>query len=253
MKNLEKMSTSKSLVDLCVLSYNADGITERFLDNYAKNTDQDICHLYWVDNGSRDKTKDILTNFWDNNKNVSLVFNDSNNGVIGGRNQGFEYFLEESDSDYLMFLDNDQFVKDGWLEQHLSVLQSGYDLIGVEAWQLNRSFMPISNNSSLKQWFSYVGCGGMLIKREVVEDIGTFDERFNPSYFEDPDYNFRCYQKGYKIGWNFAARIDHLPHQTLGKCNDKIKRFTDSIIKFRKKWRGTSVPIMIQRDIPEFH
>jgi len=73
-----------------------------------------------------------------------------------------------------------------------------------------------------------------------------FDERFNPSYFEDPDFNLKSYNAGYKIGWNEHAKIVHFPHQTLGvlPSQEKAKRFGNSIKKFREKWKGYSMPIM---------
>jgi len=196
-----------------------------------------------IDNGSSDGTQDFLKDFVNKYSNFSLILNDSNLGVIGGRNQGF-IFSKNNRTDiskYIMHLDNDQFVKRGWLEQHVYFLESNdYDLVGVEAWQMNSRFMPIKKICDKKEHFTYVGCGGMLIKNKVVDDIGIFDNIFNPSYFEDPDLNIRANIKGYKIGWNADAKIVHMPHRTLGKLSqaEKSRRFTNSLMKFREKWRG---------------
>jgi len=239
-------------VELCVLSHNGSAVTEKFLNYFNENTDKTKCHLLWVDNGSSDDTKKILKSHWEGFDNLTVIFSKENKGVIGGRNIGFDHFIEDSDSDYLMFLDNDQYVQPGWLEQHLAVLASGYDLIGVEAWQMNRRFMPNKKNTRLSEWFAYVGCGGMLMKREVVEGVGKFDEQFNPCYFEDPDYNFRSHADGYKVGWNFKAKIVHEAHQTLGKSNDKIKNFVKSLERFRKKWKGHRLPYLVQKKLEAF-
>lgn len=254
-------------VGIVVLSHNALDVTKKFLNSLVKNTDSKSFILYFIDNGSTDETPSYLIDWKDNNFcETEVRLEPTNTGVIGGRNIGFNWFLSEKRCDHLLFLDNDQFVRSGWLEHHLSVLSHGYDLVGVEAWKINSLFLPkkygntISINSKLHikqikstyEDFSYVGCGGMLIKREAIEEVGGFDDRFNPSYFEDPDYCFSLLKAGKKIGWNLKARVVHLPHQTLGVASDKIKRFNDSYRKFLKKWNGHKIESLRQKYLEEF-
>jgi len=244
-------------VALVVLAHNGWATTNKFLSLLYQNTSQDAFRLFFVDNGSSDGTPDLLDQFAKDASNMTILKSTSNTGVIGGRNIGFDWFagkiaVPPDDCDYLSFLDNDQFVHPGWLDHHLAVLNRGYDLISVEAWQMNRSFVPVQKNTRLNEHFNYVGCGGMLMRRAVSEEVGTFDERFNPSYFEDPDYCMRAKKAGFKIGWNFKARLTHLPHQTLGKATDKQQRFIRSLQRFREKWKGEMMPHMKQVKLPEF-
>jgi GT2 family glycosyltransferase len=82
-------------------------------------------------------------------------------------------------------------------------MESGsYDLVGADAWLMDSSFMPRHNCKKKGDPYTYVGCGGMMVKKEVVDRLGLFDEQFNPAYFEDPDFNFRAREAGFKIGWN---------------------------------------------------
>jgi len=244
-------------LDIIVLANNELKVTKEFLDHLYKNTDNERFRLIFIDNGSTDGTMDYLKEFSDGLHNVILVESETNLGVIDGRNVGYYYSTCTSlkKSDYLMYLDNDQYVADGWLDQHMAVLSSGYDLVGIEAWQMNKMFMPVEKIESLDRDFSYVGCGGMLISRKVTDRIGMFDTRFNPSYFEDPDFVFRAYDFDFKIGWNFKSKVVHMPHQTLGKISeqDKINRFTKSWKAFREKWEKHPVPKLRQVDLPEFH
>jgi hypothetical protein len=248
-----KSYDKNALVDIIVLSHNGLKTTQEFLTHLYHNTLQNMFHLIMVDNGSTDDTPVFLKDCLDVYPNMSLILNKNNDGVIGGRNLGYNFseIYRKNKNPYLMFLDNDQYVQEGWLEQHFHVLNMGYDLISVEAWQMNGLFMPIQKNTNTKQLFSYVGAGGMLLKREVSDKIGMFDERFNPAYFEDPDINFRAIDAGFKIGWNYKAKIVHMPHQTLGKLNhsDKTNIFTNSMKKFQQKWKGRSVPHMFMKEI----
>ena len=232
-----KSRATYSDIELIVLSCNALKITKQFLDLLYKNT-KDFT-IVMIDNGSQDGTPEYLKTFADQQNNMTLVLNDTNLGVIGGRNQGYSISCTlEPKSKYILILDNDQFVQEGWLAQHMDFLKKGYDIVGVEAWQMDRNFYPFKKNSNINEPFSYSGCGGSLIKREVIEKIGLFDDRFNPSYFEDPDFCFRAIDAGYKIGWNANAKVVHLPHQTLGSIADRNQRFQNSFLKFREKWKG---------------
>ena len=246
-----KLSQKMTSLDLVVLSHNGLEVTKHFLDLLYQNTKMDDWHLIMIDNGSTDGTPDYLKKEANLHKNMSLFLVDQNTGVIGGRNLGYEIVAKTLPRDlkkYIMFLDNDQYVQPGWLSDHIDFLNRGYDMVGVEAWQLNGRFIPVRHISHIKEHFSYVGCGGMIIKREVTDKIGMFDERFNPSYFEDPDYNFQAYKEGFKIGWNYKAKIIHMPHQTLGKLGQKEKhqRFVSSLMKMRDKWKGFTPPRLYQ-------
>jgi len=184
---------------------------------------------------------------------VSLT---SNLGVIKGRNMGL--FVREklkNNSDYIMFLDNDQYVQENWVEQHVKVLEEGkFDLIGIEAWQMNKRFLPVkkldNDIKNFRTYFHYVGCGGMLFKSDIVNSIGYLNEEFGKAYYEDPDFVFRALKNGYKIGWNLNAKIIHFPHQTLGKLkkNEKQMKFIESMKKFQKIWKGHQVINIVMKN-----
>jgi len=49
----------------------------------------------------------------------------------------------------------------------------------------------------------------MMIKREVLEKIGLFDEDFSPFYGEDSEYSVRAKIAGYKVIYNPRTTIVH--------------------------------------------
>ncbi len=87
----------------------------------------------------------------------------------------------------------------------------------------------------------------MLIKREVINTIGFFDERFI-LYFEDVDYCRRIWKNGYKIVYYPYKSIIHL----YNRESDTKKLFKglhlqkgakihlQSMIKYLKKYKGRS-------------
>jgi O-antigen biosynthesis protein len=239
-------------IEIIVLCQNDLEVTKSFLYTLYDNTSD--FSLIMIDNGSTDGSEAFLKEFVKNKHNMTLVRSEENLGCVNGRNHGIDVSTGlHPKPEYICFLDNDQFVGKGWLEQHLEVIKSGYDMVGVEAWVINAStLLPVRHNTDLSQTFSYVGCGGMLIRRDVIEVVGGFDPQFNPSYFEDPDYNFRMVEKGYKIGWNIKARIVHKQQKNSVTSTKKHQRFVQSYQRFQGKWRRKRVPIIKQSHIKAF-
>jgi len=234
---------------IVVLNYNGIDVTKKFFSHLYEHTEN--FHVIIIDNGSDDGSVEYLSDLSSNKDNITLVCNDSNLGVIGGRNQGFNIYQSLADRpSYLSYLDNDQFVQSGWLQHHHDVLeQSNADVVGVEAWLMSNSFLPMRQCKRPTEPWTYVGCGGMLMKGEIPMKIGMFDEQFNPCYFEDPDLCFRVLDAGYKLCWNYKARLIHIPHQTLGKNPKRMELFKRSHEKFRNKWRGKKVRPMRQHSV----
>ena len=230
-------------IDVCVLSSNGIETSKKFINYYYLNTDKEKTNLVWLDNGSSDGTVEFLLSKQEE-YGFSIYFSDSNLGVIGGRN--FLYNIcRGSKVDKLMFLDNDQFVQEGWFKNHLDLFINGkFDLLGVEAWQMGPTFLPIRKIIKYGEWFSYVGCGGSIIKKSIIKkEDEIYDPIFNPSYFEDPDLCFRMNAGGYSIGVNLKAKIFHAEHQTLGSVPDRNIRFLNSLNNFRLKWKGHKTPV----------
>ncbi len=236
-------------VDIICLVHNQLAVTRGFVKRLFQHTEN--FRLIFIDNGSTDKTPGYLaegekTGKW---KVVTLPYNF---GVIKGRNIGV-CFVE---SDYFLNIDNDQYPRGPWLSSLFKVMDTGYDIVGCEAWCLHppakggsvvmgnksydRSYYPFHRCTRPKEKFTYIGCGGMLIKSEIYDQIGLFDEQFSPAYYEDPDFCFRAIQAGFKLGWNHNCPMEHLAHQTIArqKLFRKNEQFLRSWRKFQKKWKN---------------
>lgn len=241
--------------DIIALVHNKLSVTKQFVDRLFKHTEN--FRLIFVDNGSSDDTPIYLK---ENNNRWTVLTHDKNLGVIGGRNSATRLIT----SDYFLNIDNDQLVTPGWLDLLYECMSKGYDIVGSEAWKLalpgskgqvvlngqpgpqDRSYFPYMKCTKRDDSFTYIGCGGMLIKKTVLDDIGLFDDRFSPAYFEDPDFCFRAIQAGYKLGWCPECKIDHLAHQTIGSQNafNKNAQFFKSWGEFQRKWSPYYPPPM---------
>lgn len=168
--------------------------------------------LIVVDNGSDNETVDWLRQQTD--IQLHLLF--ENRGIIAGRNWG----ASQARFEYLVFLDNDQYVRPGWDEELLHLLRGPVALAGVEQWRFHPN--GIVRPSWQRDGLTYIGAGGMVIEREVFKELGGFDEAFNPAYGEDPDLCWRAQERGYEFAWCRKALIDHVGHLTLGQTMELL-------------------------------
>lgn len=233
--------------DIICLVHNQLHITKQFVKHLFNNTAN--FHLIFIDNDSTDGTDEFLNEGKKNNR-WEVISPGENLGVIKGRNLGAQHIK----SDYFLNIDNDQLVQKGWLES-LFQLMNRNDIVGCEAWELmppkssgalvmngqivsDRSYFPYKHCKYPNDTFTYIGCGGCLIKKKVYDSIGLFDERFSPAYFEDPDFGFRAILAGFKLGWCHNCPIIHLEHQTFNtqQLFNKNTQFQKSWKAFRDKW-----------------
>lgn len=246
-------------IDLLCLAHNSLKTTKGFVDHLYKNTQN--FRISFLNNGSTDDTDSYLKNICSKYDNCLYFQSDVNLGVIRGRNFLAKCLFDSHDfintpTDYFMNIDNDQYpTQDCWLQKIYDLMIKGYDIVGIDAWRLSKpgstqyvvlkgqemrdsSYFPCYHCSKKGDNFTYVGAGGCLIKKEVYDNIGLFDERYRMCYFEDPDLIFRSIQAGYKIGWLDNCPVKHLGHQTFNiqKTYDRHKEFLNSWREFKNRW-----------------
>ena len=226
-------------IDIVLLTHNNINNTIESIKCLYTNTKN--FGLIIIDNNSQDGTKDYINKLLEQHNNITAVFNSENIGIINGRNMGYDIFKTLPNPPAIIgFIDNDQFVQKGWLEKYKELLVEA-DMVGIEAWQMRKDFFPCKKVTSSSMPYNYVGCGGMVIKKEVIEDVGLFDERYNPMYWEDPDFCWTAHDAGYTVKWCSSPMIFHKPHQLLDK--ERKKYFMASWKQFQNKWKGRELTV----------
>jgi glycosyltransferase involved in cell wall biosynthesis len=83
-------------------------------------------------------------------------------------------------------------------------------------------------------------CSGacLLVRRELFEQLGGFDPRYAPAYYEDTDLCFGLRALGYKVIYQPLCEVLH--HE--GGCENGAKRFQSiNRRKFVAKWQGALI------------
>lgn len=234
-----RQGLSKTLVDLsiCILTLKAQALLRDCLRSIYENTNAVSFEIIVVDNNSHDGTVEMLQKEF---PNVCVIVNDYNAGFTRPSNQA----LRASQGNYALLLNNDTIVlprtldrlvefmeahpavgicgpkvlnRDGTLQKQcrrsfatpwdLFCYFSGLSTLFPKSRVFGRYLMTYMDEDTLHEADAISG-SCMLIRREVIDQIGLLDERFF-AYQEDADYCFRAKQAGWKIYYFPGAQIVH--------------------------------------------
>ncbi len=193
------------------------------------------------------RSKDFLS------KNIKVINNKENKGFSGGVNVGISYALSQS-ADAILLLNNDTKIVKPFLGNLVDILFSKKD-IGIvgPAIKFRKDANFIYDTGGYLTWFGktyhkepssldgqttheipYMTGAAMLIKKQVFEKIGLFDDAFF-LYYEDVDFCLRAGKNGFKVFIDTAVYITHSLSKTAGKMSAlAVYHQTRSAIIFEK-------------------
>lgn len=224
--------------------WNQLDFTRKCVGSVFKNTNYAF-HLIIVDNGSNWSTKDYLDKLAHDRKDaVTLLRNEKNLGFVKAVNQA----IRRSSAPYICLLNNDTEVAKGWLGEMIKVAEKREDIGIINANSNTLGCRPKfgqSVESLAERLKSYSGeynalawatgfC--MLIKREVIEKIGLFDEVYGMGNFEDADFSKRARKIGYSSVCAVASYVYHRERRSFVRFKRLDRDFNRNKEIFYSKW-----------------
>ncbi|MDR0770527.1 MAG: glycosyltransferase [Burkholderiales bacterium] len=175
---------------------------------------------------------------------VRFIRQPHNLGFLKNCNAG----AKEARGEILVFLNNDTLVTDGWLTALADTLDHTPDagLVGAQlcypdgtlqeaggivfrdgsAWNYGRNGEPNHPEFHYRRDADYCSGACLALTRTLWQQLGGFDERFAPAYYEDTDLAFQVRAAGKRVLYQPLARVIHFEGQTSGTDETQgIKRY----------------------------
>lgn len=206
-----------------------------------------------VDDGSSDDSFEQLEGI----EGLTAIRNEENLGFIGSCNRG----AEAARGEFIVMLNNDTQVLDGWLDALLDTFTqfpdtglAGARLVYPDG-RLQEAGGIIFNDGSGWNYgkfdqadrpeYQYTReadyCSGACIamRTELFRELGGFDSHYAPAYYEDTDMAFRVRAHGLKVRIQASATIVHYEGITSGTdLNSGAKRHQAvNRDKFLQRWK----------------
>jgi GT2 family glycosyltransferase len=253
-------------VSIIIPLYNQVELTHLCLAALERYTAGDRYELVLVDNGSSDGTAGLLAQ-WEGR--ATIVRNLQNRGFAAACNQG----ARSAKGKYLLFLNNDTEVTNGWLEplvttldqddlvsavgskllypdgtiQHAGVTliddrQAGDPLLAKNQFVGFPADHPPANILRRVQSLT-AAC--LMVRRDAFVPAGGFDEGYWNGY-EDVDLCLNLAQGGGVLVYQPASAVIH--HESRSGT-ERFRRAGDNIRRLHDRWLGKSkVDAIIQSD-----
>lgn len=205
-----------------------------------------------------DVSDDATAHLEEFTENITICRNETNQGFLKNCNQA----AKAARGRYLMFLNNDTQVTEGWLSSLVTLLESdpaigmaGSKLVypdgrlqeagGIiwsdgSGWNYGRLDNPDKAEYNYVKDVDYISGAAILLSRELWEQIGGFDRRYAPAYCEDSDLAFEVRRAGFRVVYQPLSRVIH--YEGISNGTDVngggLKRYqVENSEKLKDKWK----------------
>jgi len=244
--------TPQPKVSIIIPVHNQWSHTYQCLSSILEHTHDVAYEVILADDGSQDETAHVSS--WIDN--LTVVRTESSRGFVLNCNNAAKY----AKGKYLVFLNNDTLVTDGWLMELCNLIESDSAIGAVgpkllfpdgrlqeaggivwsdaSGWNYGRYDDPERPEYNYVKQVDYISGACLMVRKELWERIGGFDERYVPAYYEDTDLAFEIRRLGYTVMYQPKSVVYHLEGASHGTdIHSGIKKSQEiNSKKFLEKW-----------------
>ena len=241
------------MVSIIIPVYNEFNYTYNCLKSILKNSGEIAYEILIADDCSTDVTQEIEKIA----KNVRLITTEKNVRFLLNCNHAAQYARGK----YILFLNNDTQVQANWLEPLVSLIErderigmvgsklvypDGYlqEAGGIvwndaSAWNYGNRKSPEDPEYNYVKEVDYISGAAIMIRKTLWEEIGGFDERFAPAYYEDTDLAFEVRKRNFKVMYQPLSVVVHSEGVSNGtNIESGLKQYQQiNYQKFYDKWK----------------
>ncbi len=225
----------KPLVSIVLILWNQAELSYACLKALAAETAIPI-EVVIADNASSDRTNELLAQ----TEGATVQRNDSNLGFLLAVNKA----VQAATGEHVLLLNNDAVMRPGALRAALETLTEADDIgavggriillngrlqeAGSIIWQdgsclgYGRNLLPESPEVMFRRDVDYCSGAFLLFRRALFAEMGGFDERYAPAYYEETDFCLRLWQRGLRVVYEPRAILDHFEFGSSEKSGQAL-------------------------------
>lgn len=232
-------------VSVIVPVYNVEKYVDKCLRSLVNQTMNDY-ELIIINDGSTDESEKIIEKYISAYPNLIKHIKQENQGLSDARNNG----LKLINSDYVMFIDSDDYVCNDMLEKmYNKITKENCDFVicGNNVVKENGEIISSTypNNYCDLDFITQMLLGNLcawnkIIKKEIIEDEDLlFRSRV---WYEDIDFSFKLFMKAKKMCfleenlYNYLLRDGSIMNSKNLSRNLELLEAFDEIIRYAKKY-----------------
>ena len=250
-------------VSVIIPVYNQFNYTYNCLKSILLNSGSQISYEIII---ADDCSDDITLQITEIIHNISIIRTGENLRFLRNCNNAAKHARGK----YILLLNNDTQVQENWLFPLVELMQRD-DSIGAVgskmllgngmifeavsviwndggAWNYGRNCNPCLPEFNYVKEVDYLSGASMMIKKTIWDELGGFDTRYAPAYYEDPDLCFSIRSHGYKVMYQPASVVVHFEGVSNGTNVSQGQKQYQVINqkKFYDKWKN----ILLNQQFP---
>lgn len=220
-----------------IIAYNEEKNITNCLNSILNQDELKDYEIVVVNDGSKDKTADIVRDFSKKNKRVRLIDLKINQGRGNARFTG----VKESKGDYISFIDADIILPKHWLKTCLEEIKN-YDAVGgiaVPDGDVNYIWQKCNLNPKIVKHSTIVTGSNGFYKKKLLNSI-NFNSKLTEG--EDFDMNNRLTEKGFKLKSIKNLIVKHKESRTYSNTLIWLHKNGKGATKMLKKYKRLRLP-----------
>ena len=205
--------------------------------------------------------------------NINVVTTKENSGFLKNCNNA----AGKAKGKYILFLNNDTQVQENWLlplaelmENDKAIGAAGSKLVfeneklqeaggivwnDASAWNYGRMGDYNLPEFNYVKEVDYVSGASIMIRKSIWDEIGGFDVRYTPAYYEDTDICFSIRKLGYKVVYQPMSVIIHFEGMSNSTNISEGQKKYQAVNKekFFDKWRDVLEREHYPNGVDTFH
>jgi GT2 family glycosyltransferase/SAM-dependent methyltransferase len=240
-------------VSIVIPLYAHAELTRAALESIADNTPHLSYEVILVDDSDDPPTKGLLRKV----RGARILVNETNIGYLRSIQRG----AAAARGRWLVLCNNDIEPQPGWLAAMLDCGESRPDIAivspkflyptgilaeaGAIMWRdatganYGRGRDPTCCHYEYRREIDYGSAAALMVNADFWREVGGFDERFLPMYYEDTDLCFEARARGFRVVYEPRALVVHVEGATAG-VDDSVghkRNQEQNRPKFVEKWR----------------
>lgn len=221
----------------------------RSIKRYSKNISYEIII-------ADDKSTDLTSELGRITDGIIIIRNRENKKFLLNCNEA----AKVAKGKYICFLNNDIQVQKNWLLELIKTIESdekigmvGSKMIypdgrlleaGGIVWrdasvtQFGNGYNPHCKQFNTLREVDYISGASIIVRRELWNQIGGFDVRYQPAYYEDVDLAFTIKKMGYKVLYQPKSVVIHFEGCSISQSNNQKVNIRNNKEKFYEKWKN---------------
>lgn len=207
----------KAKISVVIPAFNAGQTISQTIEALERQTyPRELFEIIVVDDGSTDNTAEIIRQY-----NVKCIYQEKS-GPAKARNTGWR----QARSEFIYFTDADCIPQSTWIAEladdystdKIGAVGGSYGIANSRSLVADCIYQEIiERHNKMEKYVRALGSYNLSVRRNVLEEVGGFNEEYKMASAEDNDLSYKILKKGYLLFFDNNAKVAHYHPQSLSR------------------------------------